>query len=159
MTLESPADMVIYRSRLNAKINRNFEVLTPTEICHLRFAICYLLFRLLALGYPTAPNIIRSSPTNRHAKGFICHRPFGPSVPSVLPPFFKSEISNLKSPWPFAIRHLPSLLPRRRSFAFTNFSFQLSIFSFPHDPPATLSPPGAPGPYTYEPCDDVDPMP
>ena len=31
MTLESPADMVIYRSRLNAKINRNFEVFTPTD--------------------------------------------------------------------------------------------------------------------------------
>ena len=28
-----------------------------------------------------------------------------------------------------------------------------------HDPPARLSPPGAPGPYTYEPCDDADPMP
>ena len=28
-----------------------------------------------------------------------------------------------------------------------------------HDPPAGLSPPGAPGPYTYEPCDDVDPAP
>jgi hypothetical protein len=31
MTLESPADIVIYRSRLNAKINRNFEVFTPTD--------------------------------------------------------------------------------------------------------------------------------
>jgi hypothetical protein len=31
MTLESPADFVIYRSRLNAKINRNFEVFTPTD--------------------------------------------------------------------------------------------------------------------------------
>ena len=28
-----------------------------------------------------------------------------------------------------------------------------------HDPPADLSPPGAPGPYTDEPCDDVDPTP
>ena len=28
-----------------------------------------------------------------------------------------------------------------------------------HDPPARLPPPGAPGPYTYEPCDDADPMP
>ena len=27
-TFESPLDMVIYRSRLNAKINRNFEVFT-----------------------------------------------------------------------------------------------------------------------------------
>jgi hypothetical protein len=27
------------------------------------------------------------------------------------------------------------------------------------DPPAGLSPPGAPGPYTYEPCADADPMP
>jgi hypothetical protein len=30
MTLESPADIVIYRSRLNAKINRDFEVFTPS---------------------------------------------------------------------------------------------------------------------------------
>src|ERR1035437_5261409 len=27
------------------------------------------------------------------------------------------------------------------------------------DPPAGLSPPGAAGPYTYEPCDDVAPTP
>ena len=31
MTLESPTDTVIYRSRLNAKINRNFEVFAPTD--------------------------------------------------------------------------------------------------------------------------------
>jgi hypothetical protein len=31
MTLEWPADIVIYRSRLNAKINRNFEVFTATD--------------------------------------------------------------------------------------------------------------------------------
>ena len=31
MTLEWPADRVIYRSRLNAKINRNFEVFTATD--------------------------------------------------------------------------------------------------------------------------------
>ena len=31
MTLESPGDLVIYRSRLNAKINRNFEVFAPTD--------------------------------------------------------------------------------------------------------------------------------
>ena len=29
--LEWPADIVIYRSRLNAKINRNFEVFTATD--------------------------------------------------------------------------------------------------------------------------------
>ena len=28
-----------------------------------------------------------------------------------------------------------------------------------HDPPAGLSPPGAPGPYSYEPRQDADPMP
>jgi hypothetical protein len=28
-----------------------------------------------------------------------------------------------------------------------------------YDPPAGLSPPGASGPCTYEPCDDVDPTP
>ena len=28
-----------------------------------------------------------------------------------------------------------------------------------HDPPAGLSPPGAPVPHMYEPCDDVDPTP
>ena len=31
MTLESPTDTVIYRSKLNPKINRNFEVFTPTD--------------------------------------------------------------------------------------------------------------------------------
>ncbi len=31
MTMESPGDTIIYRSRLNAKINRNFEVFTPTD--------------------------------------------------------------------------------------------------------------------------------
>ncbi len=31
MTLESPTDTVIYRSKLNPKINRNFEVFTPPE--------------------------------------------------------------------------------------------------------------------------------
>ena len=28
-----------------------------------------------------------------------------------------------------------------------------------HDPPARPPPQGLPGPYIYEPCDDVDPMP
>ena len=28
-----------------------------------------------------------------------------------------------------------------------------------HDPPSKLPPQGVPGSYTYEPCDDVDPMP
>ncbi len=31
MTMESPGDTIIYRSRLNAKINRNFEVFSPTD--------------------------------------------------------------------------------------------------------------------------------
>jgi len=31
MTVESPTDTVIYRSKPNAKINRNFEVFTPTD--------------------------------------------------------------------------------------------------------------------------------
>ena len=31
MTMESPTDTVLYRSRLNPKINRNFEVFTPTD--------------------------------------------------------------------------------------------------------------------------------
>ena len=31
MTLESPTDNVIYRSRMNLRIHRNFEVFTPTD--------------------------------------------------------------------------------------------------------------------------------
>jgi hypothetical protein len=31
MTLQSPGDMVIYRSRMNVKIQRNFEVFSPTD--------------------------------------------------------------------------------------------------------------------------------
>ncbi|MEI6394189.1 MAG: hypothetical protein WCT12_24180 [Verrucomicrobiota bacterium] len=37
MSLEWPADIVIYRYRLNAKINRNFEVFTATEDCRRRW--------------------------------------------------------------------------------------------------------------------------
>ena len=42
MTLEWPADMVIYRSRLNAKINRNFEVFTATTGWRLKAGDCRL---------------------------------------------------------------------------------------------------------------------
>jgi hypothetical protein len=31
MTIQAPKDTVIYRSRLNPKINRNFEIFTPTD--------------------------------------------------------------------------------------------------------------------------------
>jgi len=31
MTMESPTDNVIYRSRMSVKINRNFEVFSPTD--------------------------------------------------------------------------------------------------------------------------------
>jgi hypothetical protein len=31
MTLESPGDVAINRFRLNTRINRNFEVFTPTD--------------------------------------------------------------------------------------------------------------------------------
>jgi len=31
MTMESPTDTIIYRSKLNPKINRNFQVFTPTD--------------------------------------------------------------------------------------------------------------------------------
>jgi len=31
MTMESPSDTILYRSKLNPKINRNFEVFTPTD--------------------------------------------------------------------------------------------------------------------------------
>ena len=40
MTLEWPADMVLYRSRLNAKINRNFEVFTATDFLAAIKACC-----------------------------------------------------------------------------------------------------------------------
>ena len=41
-TTSSPADMVIYRSRLNAKINRNFEVFTATTGWRLKAGDCRL---------------------------------------------------------------------------------------------------------------------
>ena len=36
MTLESPTDLVIYRSRLNAKINRNFVLLRQACVARKR---------------------------------------------------------------------------------------------------------------------------
>jgi hypothetical protein len=35
----------------------------------------------------------------------------------------------------------------------------LSHLGFHLDPPPRRPPSGLPGPYTYEPCDDADPMP
>jgi hypothetical protein len=84
MTLESPTDLVIYRSRLNAKINRNFEVFTPIDF--------------LAA-------ITQHIPDKGAQERILRHRPA----------------------W--------------------------------HDPPPRPPPPDGSGPYTYEPCDDVDPTP
>jgi hypothetical protein len=82
MTLESPTDLVICRSRLNAKINRNFKVFTPIDF--------------LAA-------IIQHIPDKGTQEKILRHR----------------------AAW--------------------------------HDPPPRPPPPDGSGPYTYEPCDDVDP--
>jgi Putative transposase len=93
MTLESPGDMVIYRSRLNAKINRNFVVLTPTDF-----------LAAITLHIPD--------------KGAQLIRYYG---------WYSNKMRGV----------------RQRGL-----------------PPELVSPPqGLPGPYTYEPCQDVDPMP
>jgi hypothetical protein len=81
-TLESPTDLVIYRSRLNAKINRNFEVFTPIDF--------------LAA-------ITQHIPDKGTQEKILRHRAAG------------------------------------------------------HDPPPRPPSPDGSGPYTCEPCDDVDP--
>jgi hypothetical protein len=156
MTLEWPADMVIYRSRLNAKINRNFEVFTATDFLAAITQHIPDKGAQMVRYYGWYSNKIRG----------VRHRGLPPDLvprrPGLSPP------PPLKLPskrWRDLILRVWHVDPLRCP-ACQN---PMRVIAVIDDPPvclpqprrrqAGLSPPGASGPYTYEPCDDVDPAP
>ena len=162
MTLESPTDMVIYRSRLNAKINRNFEVFTATDF------LAAITQHIPDKGvqmvryYGWYSNKMRGVRHRGLPPELVAHRPgLSPPPPIKLPSKRWRDLI-------FRVWHVDPL----RCPVCQNPMRVIAVIDDPHlvekilrhlgawhDPPARRPAPGAPGPYTYEPCGDVDPTP
>jgi hypothetical protein len=162
MTIESPGDIVIYRSRLNAKINRNFEVFTATDF------LAAITQHIPDKGvqmvryYGWYSNKMRGVRHHGLPPELVPHRP-GVSPPPPLELPSKRWRDLILRVWHVDPLRCPVCQNSMRVIAVIDdprvVEKILRHLGAWHDPPAGLSPPGAPGPYTYEPCDDVDPTP
>ena len=162
MTLESPTDMVIYRSRLNAKINRNFEVFTATDFLAAITQHIPDKGAQMARYYGWYSNKMRGVRHRGLPPELVPHRPgVSPPPPLKLP----------SKKWRDLILRVWHVDPLRCPVC-QNPMRVLAVIDDPrvvekilrhlgawHDPPARPPPQGVRGPYTYEPCDDVDPAP
>jgi hypothetical protein len=162
MTLESPTDMVIYRSRLNAKINRNFEVFTATDFLAAITQHIPDKGAQMVRYYGWYSNKMRGVRHRGLPPELVPHRPgLSPPPPIKLP----------SKRWRDLILRVWYVNPLRCPVC-QNPMRVIAVIDDPrlvekilrhlgawHDPPARLPAPGAPGPYTYEPCDDMDPAP
>ena len=162
MTLESPTDMVIYRSRLNAKINRNFEVFTATDF------LAAITQHIPDKGvqmvryYGWYSNKMRGVRHRGLPPEMIPHRP-GVSPPPPLKLPSKKWRDLILRVWHVDPLRCPVCQNPMRVIAIIDdprvVEKILRHLGAWHDPPARPPPQGVRGPYTYEPCDDVDPTP
>jgi hypothetical protein len=162
MTLESPGDTVIYRSRLNAKINRNFEVFTPTDFLAAITQHIPDKGAQMVRYYGWYSNKMRGVRQRGLPPELVIHRPgVSPPPPAKLP----------SKRWRDLILRVWHVDPLRCPVC-QNPMRVIAVIDDPkvaekilrhlgawHDPPPRPPPSAVPGPYTYEPCDDVDPMP
>lgn len=162
MTMESPADTVIYRSQLNAKINRNFEVFTPTDF------LAAITQHIPDQGvqmvryYGYYSNKMRGARHRAALPELVPHKPgISPPPPLKLPS--KKWRDLILRVW-----HADPLLcpvcqhPMRVIAVIDDPGVVKKILRHLgawHDPPSGQPSHCAPGLCTYEPCDDVDPMP
>ena len=172
MTLESPTDIVIYRSRLNAKINRNFEVFTATDF----------LAAITQHIPDKGTQMVRYYGWYSNKMRGVRHRGLPPELVPRRPGLSPPPPLNLPSKrWRDLILRVWHVDPLRcpvcqspmRVIAVIDDAQVteeiLRHLGAWHDPPACrspgagrpagVSPPGVPSLCTYEPCDDVDPMP
>ena len=162
MTLQSPGDIVIYRSRLNAKINRNFEVFTPTDFLAAITQHIPDKGAQMVRYYGWYSNKMRGVRQRGLPPELISRRPgVSPPPPAKLP----------SKRWRDLILRVWHVDPLRCPVC-RNPMRVLAVIDDPrvvekilrhlgawHAPPPRPPPPNASGPHTYEPCEDVDPMP
>jgi hypothetical protein len=168
MTLESPTDTVIYRSKLNPKINRNFEVFTPTDFLAAITQHIPDKGAQMVRYYGWYSNKMRGQ-RHRAQNGGAASAPLRP--PSTPPP--PAKLPSKK--WRDLILQVwhtdPLICPQcqhpMRVIAVIDqrevvekILRHLGLWSgTPPLAPARSPPDGADGPWTREPFDDVDPMP
>jgi hypothetical protein len=161
MTLESPGDIVIYRSRLNAKINRNFEMFTPTDF------LAAITQHIPDKGvqmvryYGWYSNKMRGVRQRALPFELAIRRPgVSPPPPVTLPS--KRWRDLILRVWHVDPLRCPVCQSPMRVLAVIDdprvVEKILRHLGAWHDPPR-LPTHGAPGSHIYEPCDDVDPMP
>lgn len=162
MTMESPTDMIIYRSKLNAKINRNFEVFTPTDF------LAAITQHIPDKGTQMVrycgwySNKMRGVRQRGQAQELVIRRPgVSPPPPRKLPSRKWRDV--ILRVWHVDPLCCPVCQHAMRVIAVIDDPLVvekiLRHLGAWHDPPARPPPSGGPGPCTYEPCDDVDPMP
>ena len=162
MTLESPTDMVIYRSRLNAKINRNFEVFTATDFLAAITQHIPDKGAQMVRYYGWYSNKMRGVRQRGLPPELVFHRPgVAPPPPLKLPS--KRWRDLILRVWHVDPLRCPVCQNPMRVIAVVDDARVvekiLRHLGAWHDPPARPPPQGVPAPYTYEPCDDVDPTP
>ena len=162
MTLESPTDMVIYRSRLNAKINRNFEVFTATDFLAAITQHIPDKGAQMVRYYGWYSNKMRGVRHRGLPPQKVPHRP-GVSPPPPLKLPSKKWRDLILRVWHVDPLRCPVCQNPMRVIAVIDdprvVEKILRHLGAWHDPPARPPPQGVRGPYTYEPCDDVDPTP
>ncbi|HOX58374.1 MAG TPA: transposase [Verrucomicrobiota bacterium] len=163
MTLESPTDMVIYRSRLNAKINRNFEVFTPTDFLAAITQHIPDKGAQMVRYYGWYSNKMRGVRQRGLPPELVFHRP-GVSPPPPLKLPSKRWRDLILRVWHVDPLRCPVCQNPMRVIAVIDdprvVEKILRHLGAWHDPPvSSLQPAGSSGPYTYEPCDDVEPTP
>jgi hypothetical protein len=162
ITLESPGDIVIYRSRLNAKINRNFEVFSPTDFLAAITQHIPDKGAQMVRYYGWYSNKARGVRQRGLPPELIARRPgVSPPPPAKLPS--KRWRDLILRVWHVDPLRCPVCQNPMRVIAIIDdpriVEKILRHLGAWHDPPARPPPAGASGFYTYEPCDDADPMP
>jgi len=162
MTLESPGDIVIYRSRLNAKINRNFEVFTPTDFLAAITQHIPDKGAQMVRYYGWYSNKMRGVRQRGLPAELVFRRPgVSPPPPVKLPS--KRWRDLILRVWHVDPLRCPVCQNPMRVIAVIDdprvVEKILRHLGAWHDPPPRPPPAGVPGPYTYEPCDDADPAP
>ena len=162
MTLESPTDTVIYRSKLNAKINRNFEVFSPTDFLAAITQHIPDKGAQMVRYYGWYSNKMRGVRQRGLATELVFRRPgVSPPPPAKLPS--KRWRDLILRVWHVDPLRCPVCQSPMRVIAVIDeprvVEQILRHLGAWHDPPPRPPPQDLPGPYTYEPCDDVDPAP